>query len=260
MKSFLILCLLFINFSASAQVYNSPYVKKSTDPSLTIKSIQQANTYTQINFIFNNTSAENVGIYLAVPGDKDSYFIRIGSKIYDLLYFQNISNRVNGTIVKPKEQHSFFARFEKIPNDVISFDLIEGEDGPWDFNGISFQKPRSLPEESIFEEPGRFRKDYQYYSFYDIRIDKWEDLKSGDNTFVFNYNDNADILHLKSNGEKILYKNLSGVTEGKTDSGEEFQSIQALDEDGNTCTFKLFNDSSSSIQIIWEFIAVYFTN
>ena len=104
----------------------------------------------------------------------------------------------------------------------------------------------------------KFRVDYNYVTTYDPKTKRWSDWKEGDNTFVINVNSKGDIAHLMASGKTVIYKKLSGVEEGRTDSGDHYQIIKALDEDGDVFRFQIFDDTSIGLKMIWGNFIVQF--
>ena len=104
----------------------------------------------------------------------------------------------------------------------------------------------------------KFRIDYNNVSIYDTKTDKWSDWKSGFNTFVVNINDNGDIMHIKANGEKVTYRKLSGVEEGNTKEGKHYQIIKALDDEGDTFSFQIFDDEEIGLKMMYGNVFIQF--
>ena len=120
-------------------------------------------------------------------------------------------------------------------------------------------------DESILEEfetkdaeNNKFRIDYTDVAIYDPDTKKWREWEKGFNTFVININSNGDIMHIKPNGEKIIYRTLSGAETDKTSSGEKYQIIKALDKDGNSFKFQLFDDESIGLKMIYGNVMIQF--
>ena len=105
----------------------------------------------------------------------------------------------------------------------------------------------------------KFRMDYNYVASYDTQSKEWDDWKEGYNTFVLNYNENNDILHIKGNGNKVIYRKLSGVEEGTTSTGKHYQILRALDEDGNAFRFQMFDDPEIGAKMMYSNFAIQFS-
>lgn len=107
----------------------------------------------------------------------------------------------------------------------------------------------------------QFRVDYNQVSIYDSESKEWSEWKDGYNTFVINYNDNNDIAHFKANGDKVIYRRISKeIDEGYSSQGNEhYQTIKALDEEGITFTFQLFDNEKIGLKIIYSNIMIQFS-
>ena len=73
-----------------------------------------------------------------------------------------------------------------------------------------------------------------------------------DVTVVFNSNGQRKIVFYFANGQRRVYYQLEGVTEGKTNAGEEYQFIKCLDESGLTTFIQLFDELGCLRVIIAE--------
>ena len=76
--------------------------------------------------------------------------------------------------------------------------------------------------------------------------------QEADLTVVFNPNEQRKIVFYFGNGERRVYYQLEGVTEGKTNAGEEYQFIKCLDEKGMTIFLQLFDELGCLRVIISE--------
>lgn len=76
--------------------------------------------------------------------------------------------------------------------------------------------------------------------------------KEADVTVVFNPSGKKKIVFYFSNGNTRTYYQLEGVTEGKTNAGEEYQFIKCLDEQGVTTFIQLFDELGCLRVIISE--------
>jgi hypothetical protein len=76
--------------------------------------------------------------------------------------------------------------------------------------------------------------------------------QDADVTVVFNPNGKKKIVFYFSNGNTRTYYQLEGVTEGKTNAGEEYQFIKCLDEQGVTTFIQLFDELGCLRVIISE--------
>lgn len=251
--TFLLIVLLSV-CKAIAQSASYPEVERQGEKDVFIKKVTTNEYYTQIDFVYKNTKSTGHYILLNPPGHTDAYYIKANGLIYNLLSTQNIGNKDRITLAMPNSRLEFSARFEKIPSYITQFDLIEGAAGTWDFYGVKLNQSQNTSK-SI----DKFRIDYNYISVYDSKTDKWGDWQEGDNTFVININEKGDIAHLKANGETVIYKKLSGVEEGYTETGNHhYQIIKALDEDGDVFRFQLFDDTSIGLKMMWGTFMIQF--
>jgi hypothetical protein len=76
--------------------------------------------------------------------------------------------------------------------------------------------------------------------------------QDADVTVVFNPNGQKKVFFYLSNGNRRVYYQLEGVTEGKTNAGEEYQLIKCLDEAGVTTFIQLFDELGCLRVIISE--------
>ena len=108
-------------------------------------------------------------------------------------------------------------------------------------------------------QSNRFRIDYDAIAILDQKTDTWSEWKAGNNTFVFNINNNKDVTHYKPNGSVAHYRNLSNDTQhGVTDNGYKYQLITILDEDGIKCTLQLFEDVRMGLKLIYSNVMIQF--
>ena len=112
---------------------------------------------------------------------------------------------------------------------------------------------------TFVQAQNKFRNDYNHFSIFNVATDKWTDWEEGDNTFVFNSNDNGDIIHYRANGDIIVFKKIS---EAKVDylekSYSRYQIVQVLDEDGYKCQIQLFDDEKKGLKIIYSNVMIQF--
>ncbi len=119
---------------------------------------------------------------------------------------------------------------------------------------FGFVSDSSVPKDE------QFRMDYRYVSIYTEKTGKWSKWKEGSNTFVFNCNDRNDIMHLKAGGQNVIYKKISAIKEGKTDSGETYQTLDAIDEDGIRFSLYLYGDDEIGLKISYSNLSIQFAN
>ena len=109
-------------------------------------------------------------------------------------------------------------------------------------------------------QSNKFRVDYNLVSIYDSDTQTWSDFKSGYNTFVINCNSNGDIMHIKANGSKVIYRKLSGSESKYTKTGDHYQIISALDDDGDKFRFQIFDEKSIGLKMIYKNIMIQFAS
>lgn len=75
-----------------------------------------------------------------------------------------------------------------------------------------------------------FRYDYNYI----VLKNKEGVLVAGrkSNSYVFNYNENNDVMAFLSDGTRELYRKISGVEEGETDRGVSYQFFEVVTNQG----------------------------
>lgn len=106
----------------------------------------------------------------------------------------------------------------------------------------------------------RFRRDYTKVRIYDGETEKWSEWEKGGNTFVMNDNDNFDIAHYKPSGDFVIYKNISNIEEGTTETGEPYQILTALDEDGLKFIFQFFDNPKFGVKFIYNDAIIQFAD
>lgn len=109
-----------------------------------------------------------------------------------------------------------------------------------------------------FTQSDQFVRNYSYvriYASFDmddygIKANEWTDMQEGSNKFVFNYGDNDDVVKYDNSGNKEVFIRVSLVEEGTNDSGDDYQKIVCLDDDGTEVTVMLFDFMTS---VLWEY-------
>lgn len=94
----------------------------------------------------------------------------------------------------------------------------------------------------LYGQSDRFRRDYNYVSLY--KNGKWGEWKEGKNTFVFNANDNNDIVVYMASGEKEVFRKVTKVEKDKNNSGEKYQALGLIDEEGGELVLMLYDNGS----------------
>jgi len=110
------------------------------------------------------------------------------------------------------------------------------------------------------DENKQFRVDCDLVAILPGIDSEWSEWFDANNTFVINANENKDIIHHRGDGETLVYRNLGGLETLYTQSGERYQIINVLDEDGNPMDFQLFDDPSIGVKLIKEGMAIQFSN
>lgn len=95
----------------------------------------------------------------------------------------------------------------------------------------------------------RFRRDYEH-----VIVDVPEEPKksgeyNGRNIFVFNYNDNGDVLHITSDGSQIVYIRTSKIGNDQHDDGVKYSYFKAIDENGDPILIKVFQKEKYGVQL-----------
>jgi hypothetical protein len=112
---------------------------------------------------------------------------------------------------------------------------------------------------TAFAQKDRFRRDYGVVAIFNTNTQQWGDWKEGNNTFVFNVNDNKDVTHYKADGSVAYYRNLSNeIKTGFTDDGYKYQIIVVLDEDGARCRLQLFDDPKVGLKLMYNDVMIQF--
>ena len=217
-----------------------------------ITAVENTFFYTQVNFTFTSPSSGG-GCWLAAPDSKEAMYLQVGTKKYKLLSTNGIANeKFPGTRVKKGEKLEFYARFQKLPDDVKSFDLIEGASGNWSFYGVQLghtakkdntsSSSSSAATQNKQEARERFKRDYNKIILYDGETEKWQDAIESYNSFVFNVNSNGDFISYFDGGEKNECRRISDVENHTNDDGDEYQVMKFLDEAGEEMVLFLYSE------------------
>lgn len=98
---------------------------------------------------------------------------------------------------------------------------------------------------SVFSQES-FRRNYTNFTVSAPENSKVEGEYTGPNVFVFNYNKNEDVLHIRPNGNKVLYVRMSEFW--RSEEGEPvYTFFEALDEFGETIIIQIFLDIDSGV-------------
>jgi hypothetical protein len=95
-----------------------------------------------------------------------------------------------------------------------------------------------------------FRIDYDIVAIF--ADGEWSDWQEGDNTFVFNINANGDVVHYKASGKKETYRRVMKKDEGHTASGEHYQVVTLVGEEGLEFAMQVFDNTSIGLKLIFE--------
>jgi hypothetical protein len=96
----------------------------------------------------------------------------------------------------------------------------------------------------------QFRADFNHVTFYDPDSKTWSEWETASHTLVFNINENNDIKHYTAKGDVFIYRNMGNLEEDYTTSGDHYQIIEALDDEGNELRIQLFDDPSIGLKLI----------
>lgn len=125
------------------------------------------------------------------------------------------------------------------------------------YKNLKYLDPSAEDEQEGME---KFRVDMDLVTIYNTTTEKWSEWKEGFNSFVINYNDNGDILHIKASGKQAIYRKVSGnVEKTTTEDGKRYQIIDVIDEDGDRCSFQIFDDYSIGIKLIYKNAMIQFS-
>lgn len=106
----------------------------------------------------------------------------------------------------------------------------------------------------------QFRADFNHVAIYLSGDAEWSEWFDAENTFVFNSNENNDVTHYRGDGSVIVYRNIGGLESDVTESGDHYQIMNMLDEDGNQISFQLFDDISIGVKLITSDGMIQFSN
>lgn len=106
----------------------------------------------------------------------------------------------------------------------------------------------------------QFSSDFNRVAIYLSSDAEWSEWFDAENTFVFNSNENNDVTHYRGDGSVIIYRNIGGLESDVTESGDHYQIMNMLDEDGNQISFQLFDDISIGLKLITSDGMIQFSN
>lgn len=115
----------------------------------------------------------------------------------------------------------------------------------------------SLSYLSIGYGQDRFRRDYAKLVVDAPEQPELDGTYYAHHVFVFNYNENGDMMYFPPKGGKTLFVRTSPVEEGQHDNGIKFSFFKALDEDGEYVLVKVFHKKRSGVQLFVTFEEKY---
>jgi hypothetical protein len=77
--------------------------------------------------------------------------------------------------------------------------------------------------------------------------DEWSETVAADNRFVFNYGEDNDVVCFDASGNQTIYQQVTEITEGTNDTGDEYQEMGVTSAEGDDVTIMLFEDFLSLI-------------
>jgi hypothetical protein len=113
---------------------------------------------------------------------------------------------------------------------------------------------------SLNAQSEQFRVDFNHVAIFLSPDAEWSEWFEAPNTFVINSNDNNDIIHYRGDGNVVVYRNLGGLEKDQTESGDRYQILNMLDEEGNPISFQLFDDISIGVKLISSDSMIQFSN
>jgi hypothetical protein len=93
-------------------------------------------------------------------------------------------------------------------------------------------------------ESESFRSDFSMVYTYNPETETWDNGSRGNNTFVFNINNNNDVIVYYASGEKEVLRKISTVSEGADKQNRKYQGVELLDEKGTEVMLFLYEDGN----------------
>ncbi len=106
----------------------------------------------------------------------------------------------------------------------------------------------------------QFRKDYNNVAVYNTETGALINSSRAKNTFIFNINENADVMHVKPDGTNIIYYKVFNIVNGETFLGHKYVKIEVIDGDGVFASLQLFDNSQMGLRMIYSNITINFKN
>jgi hypothetical protein len=124
-----------------------PNVRHAAQKNISIKKVNILGTTTQVDFLYRSNETTSRYIYLSLPKDGESMYIKIKDRKYKLLFTIGIANKDRQTICHPGQEIEFSAIFEAIPENTEELDIIEGDTGSWHFFGVQLESNNTNQQE-----------------------------------------------------------------------------------------------------------------
>ena len=254
-----------INSTLWSQTIEKPEIRNQDNKRVIISQIKRTSEKTIIDLFY--LSNKNFKEAKASINPKIKIKETYGTKTYKIKSIKGIPLSPNKKTIEYEGQaFTFRLEFERVPSSVSRIDIIDCENSDcFNFYGIKLKSSSSSSSSdketytsNSDNDSDRFRRDYNMVSVFDYDTEEWGEWKSGENTFVINYNSNGDIAHYKANGEPELYRKISGVKKEETEEGVSYQIITALDEEGHEFKFQIFDNSKYGLKMIYGSFMVQF--
>jgi hypothetical protein len=113
---------------------------------------------------------------------------------------------------------------------------------------------------NVISQSNQFRVDFSHVAIFLSPDAEWSEWFDAQNTFVINANENNDIIHYRGDGNVVTYRNIGKLETKYTDTGERYQIISVLNDEGNPISFQLFDDISIGVKLITEEGLIQFSN
>lgn len=98
----------------------------------------------------------------------------------------------------------------------------------------------------------RFRRDYNSIVAKAPKEPKRNGTYDGRNIFVFNYNENRDVLHITAANNQFVYVRTSKIRRDKDEDGLVYFYFDALDEKGDPILIKYFENKKYGVMLFWR--------
>lgn len=98
----------------------------------------------------------------------------------------------------------------------------------------------------------KFKRVYDIVAIYEHNTGSWSDWSKGDNKFIFNYDEDNNIAHVKPNGSTEILELTSDVEEKTTEEGEIYQIVEAENEKGEKLLIQFFNKNDLGLKLIYD--------